>query len=342
MIFLNPWEYTDIEFTDQLAYLTIACTTRCNFACPYCSKQSAGIRDLDYQLLIRLLDEAVALGLRKVELTGGEALLYPFFWEVVGWLRNHDITVNLVTNGATIDRKSAADLARYRVNVAVSLSTLREERFHELSGGRGRLSRVIEALDFLLTAGHAATTPPLVAVHALGSREVFPELAEIRAFSRNRGCGFVLNRAIPTGGLQADNLPALKDLKRFLDRESATGSATIPFCGNTPCNRLKAGCYIGTDGLVRPCASIDRVAGDPRTESLADIWMQSELLTVCRNLEAHLEGSCGACPERLRCYGCRAVAYAAYGSVTATDPGCFRFGEGFYENRGPQQEGTDR
>lgn len=342
MTFLNPWEYTDIEFTDQLAYLTIACTTRCNFACPYCSKRSAGIRDLDCQLLMRLLNEAIALGLRKVELTGGEALLYPFFWEVVEWLRDHDIVVNLVTNGALIDRKIATDLARYRVNVAVSLSTLREERFHELSGGRGRLSRVIEALDLLLTAGHAATTPPLVAIHALGSREVFPELAEIRDFARNRGCGFVLNRAIPVGGLQADNLPSLQDLKRFLDLESATTSATIPFCGDTPCNRLKAGCYIGADGLVRPCASIDRVVGDPRTESLADIWLRSELLTVCRNLETRLEGSCGACPERSRCYGCRAVAYAAYGSITAPDPGCFRFCEGFNEISGTQQEGSDR
>jgi len=35
----NPWEYTELEYPGQLAYLTVSCTTRCNFACVYCSKK---------------------------------------------------------------------------------------------------------------------------------------------------------------------------------------------------------------------------------------------------------------------------------------------------------------
>lgn len=337
----NPWEYTRLDYPGQLAYLTVACTSRCNFACPYCSKRGAAAQELDFPLLRRLFAEALPLGLKKVELTGGEALLHPAFWEVVDFLRGREVTVQLVSNGALIDREVAERLAERQVNVALSLSTLDAKRFRELSGGKGELATVLAALDHLLKAGCSAAAAPYVAIHALGSREVFPELAALRAFARERGCGFVLNRAIPTGGLQADNLPPLEALREFLDAECGS-AATIPFSGDTPCNRLQAGCYIGADALVRPCASIDRSVGDLRRQSIAGIWRDSELLTLCRDLHGRLEGSCGCCPQRQRCYGCRAVAFAAFGSLTAPDPGCFRFAADGNANSDIHQGGLDR
>jgi radical SAM protein with 4Fe4S-binding SPASM domain len=157
--------------------------------------------------------------------------------------------------------------------------------------------------------------------------ENFRELDDVRNFARQTGCGFVLNRAIPVGGLQADNVPSPSELKLFLDRESVCQPSVVPFSGNTPCNRLKAGCYIGSDAKVRPCSSLDIEVGDLREKSIATIWRESGILGQCRTIEHHLEGSCGTCPERARCYGCRAVAYATWGSLTAPDPGCFRFAE---------------
>jgi MoaA/NifB/PqqE/SkfB family radical SAM enzyme len=324
---MNPWEYTELEYPGQLAYLTVSCTTRCNFKCVYCSKKDYAVTDLDYGLLRKALSESLILGLRKVELTGGEALLYPHFWEVVDYLRENNVMVQLVTNGSLINRELAGKLADARINVAISLSTLDSEAFSYLSGVQGEHKAVIETLGQLKAAGYHADKYPMFAVHALGSRENFRELDAIRKFARQKGCGFVVNRAIPVGGLQADNVPSPADLKLFLDRESGDRPAAVPFSGNTPCNRLKAGCYIGSDAKVRPCSSIDIEVGDLRDESITAIWHNSEILEQCRTIENHLEGSCGTCAERSRCYGCRAVAYAAWGTLTAPDPGCFRYTE---------------
>ena len=325
MISPNPWEYTELEYPGQLAYLTVSCTTRCNFACGYCSKKDYPVADLDLMLLRSALAESLPLGLRKVELTGGEAMMYPYFWDVVSYLRENGVMVQMVTNGSLIDRESARRLLDARINVAVSLSTLDPEKFTELSGGPGRHSEIVAALGHLTAAGYRADDYPMVAVHALGSRDNFPELEELRRFAGGMGCGFVLNRAIPVGGLQADNVPSPEELRGFLDREHGGRPAALPFSGDTPCNRLKAGCYIGSDGKVRPCSSIDIEVGDLRIESITEIWRGSAILEQCRTLEHRLEGSCGICPERSRCYGCRAVAYAIWGSLTASDPGCFRF-----------------
>ena len=323
----NPWEYTELEYPGQLAYLTVSCTTRCNFACVYCSKKEFAVTDLDYGLLRTALADARALGIRKVELTGGEALLYPHFWDIVAYLREHDVTVQLVTNGSLIDSTVAGKLADARINVAVSLSTLEPGKFSYLTGGRGELRTIMETLEKLKAAGYHADRYPMFALHALGSRENFAELDDVRLFARLYGCGFVLNRAIPVGGLQAGNVPSPPDLKHFLDRESDGRPAAVPFSCNTPCNRIKAGCYIGSDAKVRPCSSLDIEVGDLHEKSIAAIWQKSGILEQCRTIEHHLEGSCENCPERGRCYGCRAVAYATWGSLTAPDPGCFRFAE---------------
>ncbi len=324
---LNPWEYTEPEYQGQLAYLTVACTTRCNFTCPYCSKKDHAVADLDYGLLREVLREALLLGLRKVELTGGEALLYPHFWDVVDYLRASNVMVQLVTNGSCIDRTLARKLADARINVAVSLSTLDAGRFSKLSGGQGDYRAIIETLEHLKAAGYHADAMPMVAIHSLASRENFKELGDLRRFAGHIGCGFVLNRAIPTGGLQADDVPSPLELRLFLEEEAGAQAAAIPFSGNTPCNRIKVGCYIGSDARVRPCSSLDIVVGDLREKSIATIWRESEILAQCRTIDKHLDGSCGSCPERNRCYGCRAVAYATWGSLTAPDPGCFRFTE---------------
>jgi MoaA/NifB/PqqE/SkfB family radical SAM enzyme len=328
MVRCNPWEYTDLSDVKagSLAYLTIACTTRCNFHCPYCSKKDFAIQDLDFALLKKWLDEAIGLGLRKVELTGGEAIMHPDFWELIDFLHGNDIEIMLVTNGSRISKTVALGLFQRKVNVAISLSTLDERNFNALSGTSGELVNVLRSLENLKDTGYSAYNKPMVAIHSLGSSGTLYELPALRYFAENNGIGFVLNRAIPVGGLDAKNVPAPGELKDFLDGECEAGSvATIPFFGDIPCNRLKAGCYIGSDARVRPCSSIDICAGDLNSESLADIWNKSIELSVCRSIETKLEGSCGKCPENIRCYGCRAAAYAVWGSLTAPDPGCFRY-----------------
>lgn len=339
MSYINIWEYTEPLEDGQLAYLSIACTTRCNLDCVYCSKKNSQILDLDPVLLNRTLEEAIDLGLKKVEFTGGEPLLYPFFMEIARRLVERNVTVLMVTNGTLLNLETAKKLADLGVGVGVSLSTLREDRFDGMSQKKGLIQAVFNALQFLRASGYRPDKMPVLAIQSIASRDTLDELEELRNFALEQGCMFIVNRAIPVGGLQASNVPTGKELKVFLDNEfEGSLEACIPFSSDTPCNRLKAGCYIGSDARLRPCPAIDLVVGDLRQQTLTEVWQHAPVLQKCRHIDRWLEGSCGQCPEHHRCYGCRAVAYAVWNSLWAPDPGCFRFApdEKFNLNRSIQ------
>ncbi|GEM_PF-1306896 len=318
----NPWEYTPPGDKEALRYLSIAVTTMCNFRCSFCSKAGQSLRHLDTGLLYTALREAMELGLEKVEFTGGEPLLYPGILDLIDSLKEKGITALLVTNGSLLGKNTARRLARAEAMVAVSLSTLQEQKFHQMTGTKKQYAAVHRAIHLLKDAGFSNEKTPLIAIQSIASRETAEEIPLLQNWAEEQGCLFIINRPIPVGAMDSKALISPERLKELLDP-----GASVPFSLDSPCNRLTVGCYIGTDAIVRPCPCIDLHAGNLQEESLTSTWKNSPLLNQSRNIQAQLQGSCGVCPENRRCYGCRAVAYAVFGKLTAPDPGCFRYNE---------------
>jgi len=324
--FLNIWEYTKPGKQDDLKYLSIGCTTYCNLNCSFCSKKGKKAQNLEPQLLKSALDDAIRLGLTKVELTGGEPLMYPQFWDMLEYCYNQNITVLLVSNGTLINQDTARRLYELRASVSISLSTLNAKEYEQLTGIKGNFSAVINAAQYLKDVGFKAHKIPVIGIQSVALKGNINELEAIGQWCNKNGYLFILNRPIPVGGLAKNEVLSAKELKDFLDKESnGNYQVNVPFNLATPCNRLKVGCYIGSDARVRPCPAIDIAVGSIKEQKLKNIWNNSPLLKKCREINKHLQGSCARCSQREHCYGCRAVAYAVWGSLTAPDPGCFRF-----------------
>jgi len=267
-----------------------------------------------------VLNDAVDLGLTKVEFTGGEPLLYPELLDLAAELKEKKITTLLVTNGSLITKKIAEKLASLKTMVAVSLSTLSEHQFNHLSGTKGNYPKVIEGIDHLKDAGFSSRSAPLLALQSLASKDTLAELPALQAWAEANDCLFILNRPIPVGAMSQASMLSGVELKTLLGPDSK-----VPFSLDSACNRLTVGCYIGSDAIVRPCPCIDLQAGSLREEKLSTIWHNAEVLAECRKINNNLKGSCGECAENIRCYGCRAVAFAVSGDIAAPDPGCHRY-----------------
>ena len=70
------------NYNRQINYLRLSVTDRCNLRCLYCVPHydvqgTPRRRILSYDELFRLARESVALGIRKIRITGGEPLVRP-------------------------------------------------------------------------------------------------------------------------------------------------------------------------------------------------------------------------------------------------------------------------
>lgn len=146
--------------------LRISVTDRCNFRCQYC--MPAEIFGPDYAFLpsdkILSFEEIehvvkifVALGVKKVRITGGEPLLRRDLPTLIE--RLHQIQgvedIALTTNG-TLLKKYAQALAQAGLSrVSVSLDSLDEQRFAEMNGQRGKVVTVLEGIEKAVEAGLA-------------------------------------------------------------------------------------------------------------------------------------------------------------------------------------------
>ncbi len=154
------------RFRRPLKDLRISVMDRCNFRCPYCMPQDKYHPDfeflksserLSFEEILRLAHLFAGLGVRKLRITGGEPLLRPNIADLVGDLSRvpgiDDIA--LTTNGILLAQHAAALKAAGLSRVTVSLDSVDDAVFLQMSGGRGSKAQVLEGIRAAITAGLA-------------------------------------------------------------------------------------------------------------------------------------------------------------------------------------------
>src|SRR5580765_2489804 len=133
--------------------LRISVIDRCNFRCPYCMPEDQYAHDyeflskdqrLRFEEIERLARAFVALGVRKLRLTGGEPLLrrdLPHLIEQLACIPGVE-DIAMTTNGVLLPKFAQALRDAGLQRLTVSLDTLDAETFRQLSGGRGEVAEV--------------------------------------------------------------------------------------------------------------------------------------------------------------------------------------------------------
>jgi GTP 3',8-cyclase len=209
-------------FGRAVTYLRVSVTDRCDLRCLYCMSEHMTFLPkaevLTLEELDRLASTFVALGVRKLRLTGGEPLVRKGFMDLVAGLSRHLRSgaldeLTLTTNGTQLERY-AADLARHGVRrINVSMDTLKPDLFRALTRG-GDLSRVVAGIDTALAAGIA------VKINAVALKnDNAAELPELIQWAHARGCDMTLIETMPLGEVdqdRTDQFLSLKDVRRDL------------------------------------------------------------------------------------------------------------------------------
>lgn len=172
---------TDL-FSRPISYLRLSLTDRCNLSCMYCvtEDESKGCLSklghddlLSYEELLRVVRVAVAMGITKVRLTGGEPLVRR---GVLDFIR--DLTrieglgdVRITTNGMLLERygRELYDAGVTKVNI--SLDSLRRERVAEITGA-DCFEQVWRGIGTVLALGFSPVKLNMVAMRQINDDEI--------------------------------------------------------------------------------------------------------------------------------------------------------------------------
>ncbi len=157
-----------------LGSLRLSVTDRCNMRCRYCMPEEEYVwlprsALLSFEELDRLAGVFLALGVRKIRLTGGEPLLRTDLPALVGMLRRHPALEDLAltTNGLLLAAHAGALREAGLDRVTVSLDTLRPDRM----------------ASFARTARHADVLTGIQAARRLGLGPVKLNTVVVRGFN---------------------------------------------------------------------------------------------------------------------------------------------------------------
>jgi cyclic pyranopterin phosphate synthase len=170
-------------------YLRISVTDRCNYRCSYCIPEDgtthvARADVLSFEEIVQLARAFVALGVRRLRLTGGEPTVRRELPELARMLRALPGVDELAlsTNGHLLPELAAPLRAAGVDRLNVSLDSLDEARFRRITG-RGQLARVLAGLEAARAAGFASIKLNTVAVKGFND----DELGAICRFAWERG-----------------------------------------------------------------------------------------------------------------------------------------------------------
>lgn len=317
-------------------------THRCPLGCPYCSNPVAleGRADeLDTNTWARVLQEAAALGVLQVHLSGGEPAARRDLPAITAAAHAAGLYTNLITSGVGLTATTLEALAEAGLDhVQVSIQDFAPQSADHIAGYKGAFARKTALAADVIRLGlpltinavmHRANIDHIEAMVdlalALGASRV--EIAHVQYY------GWALkNRAqlMPTRE-QVSRAAAAVDALRQRHHGRIVIDAVIPdYYARYPKACVggwgRRSLNVTPSGRVLPCHAAETIPGmtfwSVREHSLAEIWAHSPAFNAFRGTD-WMQEPCRSCPRREQDFGgCRCQALALTGDARATDPVC--------------------
>lgn len=312
-------------------------TLRCNLDCAFCDttdrhRPAAG--ELPAERWVALLEEAAALGARRLMLLGGgEPLLSPATPPLIRRAKALGMAGTLTTNGTRMDAPFRALLVETGWDeVHVSVDGATPETHDALRGKPGAFARTVAATCRLRRERDAAGAGhPRIALHAVLTRRNVAELpalvrlaAAVGAFrievdalvayrpeQRALALGPAEEAALPAlvaeARAEADRLGLATTLDRFARADTLRRGDRPPARGDgdgiagAPCLKAWHHLVIQHDGRTSPCCVLAGEGESVADRPLAEVWGGGAYLEGIRaGMRAgRPPGRCAECSENI-------------------------------------------
>ena len=245
-----------ISKSDRLMAVNLEVTARCNNNCRHCyinlpaDDHEARERELSFQTLKDIADQACSLGALWCLITGGEPLLRKDFEEIYIYLKKKGMLVSVFTNATLIDKEHIALFKKWPPrDIEISVYGVTAGIYEAVTRRPGSFKAFMRGLNLLSEAGIPVNLKAMV---MQSNRQEFGEIAR---FCRQRSRSEF--RFDPLLHLRYDH-----DQKRNMEiREERLTASEIALLEQSDAARLTA--------LKNACAQVSQKSNDdPKTSFL--------------------------------------------------------------------------
>jgi len=317
-------------------------THRCPLACPYCSNplELEGIStELSTQEWIRVFQEAAALGVLHLHLSGGEPASRRDLVELTAAAAKAGLYTNLITSGIGLNERRIAELSAAGLDhLQLSIQGATPVLADKVGGYKGGYDRKIAVAEWT----HAAGIP--LTVNAVCHKQNMDELGAMLDLAVELGARRIEIATVQFHGWAEKNRKALMPTKEqvlhanaFVEeaRKRLEGIIVIDYVPADHHSTFPKACMGGwgrtglnvtPSGKVLPCHAAESIPSlnfeTVRDMSLTDIWYDSQAFNAYRG-DSWMPDLCRSCDRKgVDFGGCRCQAMALAGDAATTDPVC--------------------
>lgn len=325
-------------------YVSLEITKACNMRCIHCGT-SADDRNRENPLLLtewfKTIDGLKELKTNHISLSGGEPFLYPYWRELVKYIKSKNIKSNFISNGLAISEDDIVFMKNNGVtHVAISVDGNEEihDKIRRFPGSYKKIMSTIELLnkhDLPVTISTSVNKLNFdirneILMDMLNLNIIIWQVQIVNSFGR---AGEKKEQIIISKDQYAKLCEDLYEWKKkYVSKLRIVGADSIGYCDGGIIDELldgdewmgcNAGIYnlgIESNGSVKGCLSLQDdkfIAGNIRERSIVDIWGDRDAFWYTRQYDPNLmSGSCKGCIKSRQCMaGCLGMAYSIHNTI---------------------------
>ena len=287
--------------------MSLLITRKCNLNCLFCDipKQKYTKEEMPKEEALKIIEAAVKLGIKYIDISGGEPLLHPYLFEIIDYAKSKNLEVSIVTNGILV-KPNLEKIIRSKIDT-ISVSIDGTFRIHnKLRNNPNAFGLAMEGLNALISSGLDAN----LSVNFVVTKENVSDLEEIY--------NYFYKRNIPVGFWPVNNQPHLylqkeSEKKIFLDfvnklRSERKISEELYryyieglryFSGrkmNVRCLGLVESFGVDVEGDILPCCVWDNkkyfTLGNAIKDDLETLWHSKEFYETRKRIFCHGCNNC--------------------------------------------------
>ncbi|MGH9022061.1 MAG: mycofactocin radical SAM maturase, partial [Acidimicrobiia bacterium] len=315
--------------------LTWELTYGCNLACVHCLSSSGrrDPRELGTAEARAVIDTLQEMQVFYVNVGGGEPMIRPDFFDLIGYATDHGVGVKFSTNGGRMTAAGARRIAAMDyVDVQISLDGV-DAVTNDAVRGEGSHDLARRAMDMLADAGFGPFKISVVVTrHNVGQLDGFEELAgrygaqlRLTRFRPSGRGAASWGELRPTASQQRELYGWLRERPEVLTGDSFFHLSALgdPLPGLNLCGAGRVVCLIDPVGDVYACPFVlheEFRAGSVRDDGgFASVWRSSPLFASLR--EPQSAGACASCGSFDSCQGgCMAAKFFTGLPLDGPDP----------------------